>query len=232
MSMFPLPPPADLAVQCNRGPEGGGCATSFYYEPRGIVSGPDGNLWATGGLDSIWRITPAGDVTTFHTLGQSSWPSAIAAGSEGNVWVVETTNNPFVLPQEVVARVTPTGTVTESSQLAPQTAGQRLSAGIVPTPSGTLWLGGENFLEKVTATGQATKYSLPVAVSNGVVGPDGNPWFATSKGVLTVARSGHITELGFPGQRYNRVSGIATEPGKALWLLELSARSIVRISIG
>jgi hypothetical protein len=58
--------------------------------PRGIVSGPDGNLWfveETAG--QVGRITPSGVITEFSTITPSYLPADIAVGSDNNLWVTE-----------------------------------------------------------------------------------------------------------------------------------------------
>ena len=57
--------------------------------PRGIVRGPDGNVWFTE-IDRIGRITPAGAITEF-TWGGSPvlQPYLMTLGPDGNLWITE-----------------------------------------------------------------------------------------------------------------------------------------------
>ena len=50
-----------------------------------VVSGPDGNIWY-GIADSIVKLTPAGEATTFRVSGSQPAVEALAAGPDGNVW--------------------------------------------------------------------------------------------------------------------------------------------------
>lgn len=58
--------------------------------PKGIVSGPDGDLWfveETAG--QIGRITPSGTITEFGTIAPASLPADIAVGADNNLWATE-----------------------------------------------------------------------------------------------------------------------------------------------
>src|SRR5262245_59677764 len=80
----------------------GGAASTD--RPRGIVAGPDGNVWyAAIDSDRIGRITPAGAITTFlDPMALTAAPIAIAAGSDGNLWYTN-------LDNDRIGRITTTG---------------------------------------------------------------------------------------------------------------------------
>src|SRR3954468_18361644 len=61
--------------------------------PDKIVSATDGNLWLIETYtDQIARITPSGVVTEFP-LPQDATAGALAAGTNGNLWFVDDSNN-------------------------------------------------------------------------------------------------------------------------------------------
>jgi virginiamycin B lyase len=61
-------------------------------EPRGLILGPDGNMWFTEFLGSkIGRITPAGVITEFPTPTPGIHPFGINVGQDGNLWFAENT---------------------------------------------------------------------------------------------------------------------------------------------
>jgi hypothetical protein len=68
---------------------------------RGIVAGPDGNLYYTKPSDAkIGRITTSGEVTEFNTPSASAFPTFLTVGADGNIWFSEgspTVNNIAVL---------------------------------------------------------------------------------------------------------------------------------------
>src|SRR5947209_7131769 len=81
-------------------------ATSLS-SPRGITSGPDGNLWFTEETgNKIGRITPAGTIAQFVIPTAASAPLGIAQGADGNLWFTESTGNK-------IGRITPTGAFSE-----------------------------------------------------------------------------------------------------------------------
>ncbi len=105
--------------------------------PRGIVAGPDGNLWFAEYLgQAVSRITPVGVFTKFTLPGYVSGPWAVGAGPDGNMWFTE-------LLQNKVARITPTGILTEfplpcaDPPLCLSSSG---ASGIVTGPDGNLWI--------------------------------------------------------------------------------------------
>ena len=66
-------------------------------DPRGIVAGPDGNLWAvdtTGG--NLDRITTSGVVNVYPMVGAGASPLLLAAGPDGSLWVTVPGNHAIV----------------------------------------------------------------------------------------------------------------------------------------
>src|SRR5438128_1470924 len=75
-----------------------------------IARGPDGAMWFTAGSPPrIGRITASGQQTYF-TAGISQIPFSIVAGPDGNLWFTEGGSE-----QGRIARITPTGAITEFS---------------------------------------------------------------------------------------------------------------------
>jgi hypothetical protein len=61
-------------------------------EPRGLILGPDGNIWFTEFLgDKIGRITPAGVLTEFQIPTPGVHPFAITGGPNGDIYFSENT---------------------------------------------------------------------------------------------------------------------------------------------
>ena len=98
-----------------------------HCEVRGIVAGPDGNVWFTCERDDIpphfvpesivGRVTPQGEVQEFSQgLSPLSFLPEIIAGPDGNLWFpIEPGLNQFP-PKAALAgigRVTPQGQITE-----------------------------------------------------------------------------------------------------------------------
>lgn len=96
-----------------------GSVTMFSLGPRarGLVEslalGPDGNIWFTlPNQGGVGRMSPQGVVTVFRRgIVRGSAPDAITAGADGNLWFTQ--GDPPLSGRAVLARMTPTGTVTE-----------------------------------------------------------------------------------------------------------------------
>ena len=69
------------------------------FDPNGIATGSDGNIWFTNGANangkpntspqvSIARMTPTGALTIFTDPGLQD-PGPIVAGPDGNLWFVD-----------------------------------------------------------------------------------------------------------------------------------------------
>jgi virginiamycin B lyase len=151
--------------------------------PMGITAGPDGALWVAqdiqfqGQTPAIARITTTGAVSSFPIAQR---PYRIVTGKDGNLWYSESFGNG-------IARITPTGTVTEF-----QAAVGAAVYGIAAAADGSLWateLSG-NAIDHFSSSGVLlNRYPLPTPNSGpmGVtMGPDGNVWFVEQAGRIGV----------------------------------------------
>lgn len=127
---FPLPP-YSAPIGITAGPDGDGWFTngdeigkitplgdvSAYPLPGGstfseaIMTGPDGNLWATvsrlasrGQMSLIDRITPAGAITEFPIPTTNGLANGIAPGPDRDLWFAEQNGGK-------IGKIAPTGTV-------------------------------------------------------------------------------------------------------------------------
>ena len=163
--------------------------------PRGITSGPDGNLWFTEDSgNSIGRITPSGVITVFSSgLAPNSYPWGITSGPDGNLWFTVV---------DGIGRITPSGVITVfSAGLAKYSGPIEITAG----PDGNLWFtdydGGA--IGRITPSGVFTVFSTGLTANSGpqgiTTGPDGNLWFteynSNTIGRLTDIRTGCAATL-------------------------------------
>jgi streptogramin lyase len=117
--------------------------------PASIVAGLDGSLWyADNGYSEVVRVTldPLAK-TVFPFVG----PSELAAGPDGNIWIT-------AYGRRVIARLTPTGVVTEFELPTPLSN----PFGIVAGPDGNLWFtepdsGG---IGRITPDGIVTEFAI------------------------------------------------------------------------
>jgi streptogramin lyase len=98
--------------------------------PAHIVAGPDGNLWFTNAAnDSVGRITPSGDVTTYSGLAAGvKEPGAITAGPDQNLWFTSLNNR--------IGRITTAG---EIATYEVRRGRPRGLFGIAAGPDGNIW---------------------------------------------------------------------------------------------
>ncbi len=164
-----------------------GVITSFpvstgggWNAPSAVTTGPDGNVWAAA-YYYLDRIAPDGTATLFPTPyahdANAYLPDSLAPGSDGNVWFTESTQSGGT-QQSKVAKITPSGAITEYAIPAPHTA-QFIVAG----PDGNAWFVDGRGLGSITPAGTVTFYDLSATVSyfSGLtVSPDGNFWLTGS----------------------------------------------------
>jgi virginiamycin B lyase len=245
MTLFSLPTPLlSLGyVPCNGTyppgqPHCEAWETSF---PRGLTVGQEGDIWVAGGLDSIWRLSPVGEITTFQTPTPSSWPTGITSSPSGELWFSETNTNTYLYPPGTVGRITAAGGITELPPIAQaKVVGHRLS-GSIAFADGAAWVGGEGFIAKVSSSGRTTKYPLG-GVSQvwfgGAKDSKGNLWFVSSgyethlvRRIVKITRTGRLSMVGplLPALGFS--ASIAVAPNKAVWLTNPGAGYIIRVSV-
>jgi virginiamycin B lyase len=168
--------------------------------------------------------TPA-SITAFPMPSADAVPQGIVVGPDGNLWVTEAGR---------VARVTPSGVMTEFDP--PSLESVYITAG----PDGNLWFTGGDKVTRVTTTGVFAQYRTSSPDSDAgyiVAGPDGNLWF-TELGVGKVAKmttSGRITEYPVPNARCglglgNCLSGLAPGPDGNVWFTESRSGRVAEIT--
>lgn len=143
-----------------------GAITEFALsapDPTAIVAGPDGNLWFTvQGLNLVGRMAPTGSYTFFGVTQAND----IAVGPDGNLWLGQTGE---------IGKMTTGAIVTEYSGTG--------ASFITPGNDGTMWFGGGS----ITTAGVVTLIPLSAAISQSVMGSDGNIW-ATEPVANKIAR--------------------------------------------
>jgi len=168
-------------------------AESFLWSD--IVLGPEDNLWFVdqGDLGAIGRMTPSGQITEF---GEHSFPVAIAAGPEGDLWVAR---RPLGFTGSIT-RITPADEATVFSAGLDKDA-EPLA--IAPGGDGNLWFvddGPTKAIGRITPSGEITEFSVGLSSNSWLLsiaaGPDGDMWFGDSgaKAVGRITMTGEITE--------------------------------------
>jgi streptogramin lyase len=164
---------------------------------------------------------PVGTVTEFSAgISPASEPYDIVTGPDGNLWFTELGGNR-------IARMTPTGTVSEF----PIASGFGVR-GIVPATDGNLWfVTDDGTVSRITPAGVQTGFSAgdttfgaadPYMLAQGA---DGNLWFTNwdYSRVSRITPSGVVTSFsaGITGRPYDIVAG----PDGNLWFTEPHANA-------
>ena len=178
-----------------------------------------GGVWfsqATPGTP-LGRVTPDGTIVEQPIPGLaallSSPPRALAASTDGGVWIADGRD---------ILRLTPGGDVIDYGASLPDGARPQ---GLAIGPDGSLWFTDDHrggAIGRLSATGVVSEYRTGLAAHAqlGAItpGPDGNMWFTDcSGGVGRVTPSGTITEFtvasGCP-------TAITAGPDGNLWFTE------------
>ena len=157
----------------------------------------------------------AGVVTEFSSaLTAGNAPASITAGPDGNLWFTEQ----GLLAG--VARITPTGAITEFPTALLQTPGD-----IVTGSDGGVWFtetGAKNAIARIDpSTGAIVRHELPDGTNPQAItaGPDGNLWFTevdkSKLGRMTPA--GDATEYGLGLGGSDTLNDVTTGPDGKLW---------------
>jgi streptogramin lyase len=195
----------------------------------GITPGPGGRLWFVRDTSSfspprVGWVSTRGQVMEFRFPSRSN-AFAIAAGSDGNLWVTR---------EDGVWRITPAGAMTPMTNAAGLSPLQ-IAAG----PDGNLWGAGiGDSILRLSPTGTATTFPLEGAdgIRQLVAGPDGSVWFFRLRRVPTgrdtigwVTAAGTVTEFPSPiqlGDPYPMAKG----PDGNMWLIGTKGQ-IARINL-
>jgi streptogramin lyase len=131
-----------------------------------------------------------------------------------------------------IARVTPTGTITEFS-----IPGGNLPTAVTPGPDGNVWFAQRGGVGSITPVGKVTLYKVDGIISSITPGPDGNLWFTENfRGKIgRVTPSGQITLFDVPtrpGGGSSNPLTITAGPDGNLWFTEshVDANKIGRIT--
>jgi streptogramin lyase len=203
-----------------------------FVQPNQITAGPDGNVWFTESIyptgEKVARITPTGQVTEFPIPvppGVSGSAGGITTGPDGNL---------YFLHDGILARITPTGALTDH---VADEAGAAITAG----PDGNLWAAGTrfdlqtgavlgNFIDRITPSGSVTTFA--VGTTNGsreaiAAGPDGNLWFTEPDAnvIGRITPAGQITLFPVPTAG-SQPTGIVAGPNGNIWFTEAASRQV------
>jgi len=171
---------------------------------------------AGGGLITAAALPAHADtarIREFKVPNPDSSPSDITVGADGNLWFTESNANN-------IARMTPSGVITEFATSAPTT-------GITTGADGNVWFLEDNIgvVAKITPSGQITEFpptGCPFygSLFGGITkGPDGNVWYTdvSCTGLSKITPSGQVTDFTVPTSVFTFPSVITAGPDGNLW---------------
>ncbi len=190
-----------------------------------LTTGPDDNLWFTGGESSvIGKVTTDGVVTEFPLSLDHPASASIIVGPDGALWFTER-------GEDAIGRVTVGGEVT---QYPLATSGSRPNS-IAVGPDGNLWFteGGASRIARMTSTGELTEFPMPSGrhPAGITAGPDGALWFTeyTANRIGRITIAGEISHFSLPG-RDNRPNSIVAGDDGNLWFTQQRGHRVGRIT--
>jgi streptogramin lyase len=179
-----------------------------------IARGPDGNLWLSGAVGSLTRVTPSGRLSLVRVPGFERATGAIVAGPGRSMWFLE--SRPGIgLPRYLLGRISPAGGHSEIA-LPEGLYAEDLAVGA----DGALWVsryspeGSE--IDRVTPGGKVRRF--PVGDEPGAItaGPGGAVWFGfRGPAIGRITRTGKVKTFRVPGRGF--VGGITEGPDRNLW---------------
>jgi virginiamycin B lyase len=210
----------------------GGLITTYSAQANGgITSGPQGDVWFSGG-PGIGRISDDGKIKYF-TLPVHVYE--LTPGPDGNIWFTVGTitqdSRTIVQGQTVtIGKMTTTGAYTLYT--IPNASGEGI--GITAGHDGNMWVLVENgpspgLIVKVTLSGAMTEYTLPGDVqgvdNNRIISaPSGELWYTRNSANQTqyigrITLTGKITEYLYQttNQHLSFLGGLAVGPDGNVW---------------
>ncbi len=186
--------------------------------PVSLVSGPDGNIWATLADEAaIARITPDGALTIF-ALPNGIQPTEMLVGADRNLW--------FTAPKAAtIGRITTDGVVSTIA-LPAHTNPHDLTVGA----DGALWYVDTQHepqheaIGRMTADGSVRTYQIAAAPTSGstlVAAPDGSVWLTLYNTIGHITTDGVVTLYEAPTLDANLGLAIL-EADHHLWFAENS----------
>jgi streptogramin lyase len=174
--------------------------------PQDIVAGPDGNLWIVErndtASDSVVRMTPTGETTSYVLPNRESGPQSITVGPEGSLWFTEYFG-------KRIGRITTSGQITEFPIA-------QTPLGLTTGPDGNLWFPYGSGVGRMTPSGEVTEFKVD-ALGPIATGPDGRLWFLMGLGKLgRITTDGRTSVVKLPNSE-SSPSDIAPGPQGLMW---------------
>ncbi len=180
-----------------------------------IALGWDGDFWLSGAVGKLTRVTPAGELSSFHIPAFERAPGPIVAGPRHSMWFLEERPDVVVDTTPLLGRVAADGAFSEIP-LPKGPYAEDLAVG----PDGNLWVAraalrsGE--VDRVTPAGKVTRFRMPGETGAITAGPERSVWFALAGTTIgRIGPSGKLRKFDVPGRGF--INDITKGPDGNLW---------------
>ncbi len=221
------------ALSPSTGFTGGG-----MYESFGLAVDGSGNIWVTnaessgsvnGGLGSVTKLDGTGAVLSGangFTGGGIDFPEAVAADTNGNVWVANYGGSTATLLASTGAALSPAGGYGYGDLVFP--------TGVAVDGQHTAWFAnqGGSTVTEVPASGVgAIQVSCCQGASGIALDQQGNVWAANYYGdsVSAVSGAGSLISAGYTGGGLMGPRGIAVDGAQRVWVANYQGNTVTNL---
>jgi streptogramin lyase len=174
----------------------------------GITGAKDGNLYATNGACTVFKVTPAEAISVLYSMPSCQAPGFLTQGPDGALWVMLYANG-----ANAIGRFPLSGAAPNVYPLPNPDACDSYACQIVTGPDGALWFTelSSGVIGRITTSGAITEFPLHTgAIPEGItLGTDGALWFCDRTMIGRITTTGTVTEYPLPNGGTN-ARGLAT----------------------
>lgn len=195
--------------------------------PTSLAVGPDGNIWFAGENAEydplIGRVTPAGNITEFPVIGDSSANEfgQIVAGPDGDMWFID---------KGAIRRINTSGVVSEVL------AEPGEPTYVVTGSDSSVWFTGSSYIGRLAPDGTLSEFPTPGPAASVIArGHGGSMWFtdytpADDLRIGMVTPTGQISEYPVP-RKPNYTDVMMTEGSDGnLWFTDPGSEALWRLT--
>jgi virginiamycin B lyase len=182
--------------------------TDGAIDALGVTGAKDGNLYATNGACTVFKVTPLEAISVLYSMPSCQSPGFLTQGPDGALWVILYANG-----ANAIGRFPLSGAAPNVYPLPNPDACDSYACQIVTGPDGALWFTelSSGVIGRITTSGVIKEFPLHSgAIPEGItVGTDGALWFCDRTMIGRITTTGAVTEYPLPNGGTN-ARGIAT----------------------
>lgn len=214
-------------------------ASAVGTQPEGIIAGPGGEMWFTGGESGlIGKVNPGGGVERFpvppevpDTKEISSDPVAITRAADGTLWFTDHSQSSE--GSSYIDHRTESGQIMKYKLPVLESPADAIAAGA----EGNIWFTeSPATIGRITPGGLVTEFAVPSVSGseNGIaVGPDGDIWFTEATDALgRITPSGEVTSFGPVLANGKSPEALVADPEGRLWFAQKQSGDESAVTVG